>query len=246
MAAAEDYLRSSGLSRTGENTGVGLNLMSAILSRNGGLDEYEKGAFHNTMVLFDFRSHLYAPLVCLKKSSFKLQVSPVSLNEDEKKFVDLLKKYADNHVAELADKSLYLLRNKSKVGMGFFEAGNFYPDYILWIDTGETQYISFIDPKGLMRVKQDDPKIMFYKTIKNLETRLAPTAKDKRIILNSFILSGTTVSELQMSWYGTEEFKITKVGLAERNIYTLDDPDCVEEMVEKNNSCVINNVLATC
>lgn len=41
------------------------------------------------------------------------------------RFVDYLKAYVDNHAAELVDKSLYLLRNKSKVGMGFFEAGNF-------------------------------------------------------------------------------------------------------------------------
>lgn len=97
------------------------------------------------------------------------------------RFVDYLKAYVDNHAAELVDKSLYLLRNKSKVGMGFFEAGNFYPDYILWIDTPETQYISFIDPKGLMHIRPDDPKIEFYKTIKELETRLAPTADGKQL-----------------------------------------------------------------
>ena len=65
-----------------------------------------------------------------------------------------------------------VLRNKSKVGKGFFEVGNFYPDYILWIDTSETQNISFIDPKGLMHIRADDPKIEFYKTIKELETYL--------------------------------------------------------------------------
>ena len=86
------------------------------------------------------------------------------------RFVDYLKSYVDDHAAELAGKSLYLLRNKSKVGMGFFEAGNFYPDYILWIDTPATQYISFIDPKGLMHIRPDDPKIEFHKTIKDLET----------------------------------------------------------------------------
>lgn len=226
------YAQQGETDTTGNELKTFISDMSTILSNNGGLDEYEKDAFHGRMVLFDFRSHLYAPLVCLKKSNLKLQVSPVSLNEDEKKFVDLLKKYADRHAGFLADKSLYLLRNKSKVGMGFFEAGNFYPDYILWIDTDDVQFISFIDPKGLLRVKQDDPKIMFYKTIKELEARLAPTAKGKRIVLNSFILSGTTVSELQMSWMDTPEFKITKVGLAERNIFALEDSDCVEEMME--------------
>jgi hypothetical protein len=31
--------------------------------------------------------------------------------------------------------------------MGFFDAGNLYPDYILWIDTPDMQYVSFVDPK---------------------------------------------------------------------------------------------------
>ena len=72
--------------------------------------------------------------------------------------------------------------------MGFFVAGNFYPDYILWIDTPEKQYITFVDPKGLLRIMPDDPKIEFYKTIKDLEKQLAPTAGDKQIVLNSFIM----------------------------------------------------------
>ena len=47
--------------------------------------------------------------------------------------------------------------------MGFFVAGNFYPDYILWIDTTEKQYITFVDQKGLLRIMPDDPKIDVYK-----------------------------------------------------------------------------------
>lgn len=143
-----------------------------------------KDSFHGRMIMFDFRSHLYAPLICLEKSSLQIQVSPVALNTDEMRFVDRLNKYVDDHGEILKDKSLYLLRNKSKVGMGFFEAGNFYPDYILWIDTDKKQYISFIDPKGLIHIRPDDPKIEFYKTIKDLEARLAPTSSGKTIVLN--------------------------------------------------------------
>lgn len=174
---------------TGDELEAFVAEMSAVLQANNGLDVYKKDPFHGKLVLFDFRSHLYAPLICLEKSNLKIQLSPVALNTDEMRFVDYLKAYVDNHAAELVDKSLYLLRNKSKVGMGFFEAGNFYPDYILWIDTPETQYISFIDPKGLMHIRPDDPKIEFYKTIKELETRLAPTADGKTVVLNSFIMS---------------------------------------------------------
>ena len=111
--------------------------------------------------------------------------------------------------------------------MGFFEAGNFYPDYILWIDTAETQYISFIDPKGLLHIRPEDPKVAFYRTIKELEARLAPTADGKRIVLNSFILSSTADSQLQQ-WWGMD-----RLLREEKNVYTLDDPECVEWIIEK-------------
>ena len=170
--------------------------------------------------------------MCLQKSNLKIQVTPVSLNEDEKLFVDLLKKYTEEHSEMLEDKSLYLLRNKSRVGMGFFEAGNFYPDYILWINTDDTQYISFIDPKGLMHIRPDDPKIQFYRTIKELEARLAPTADGVKIVLNSFIMSGTHASDLQM-WWTTPEQIADRAYREARNVYTLDNPECVELMIKK-------------
>lgn len=199
-----------------------------ILNTQKGLDEYEKSTIADQFVLFDFRHHLYAPLVCVKKNNLKIQVSPVQMNKDEKDFVDLLNKYMQSHGKEWNDKSLFLLRNKSKVGMGFFEAGNFYPDYILWIDTPEKQFINFIDPKGLMHFTPKDPKIKFYKKIKELEDRLAPTAGDKQIILNSFIMSATRGAELR-NWWNMHDASEHEA----MNVYTLDDKKCVEKMIEK-------------
>ena len=179
------------------------------------------------IIFTNFRHHLYAPLVCVKKNNLKIQVSPVQMNEDEKKFVDLLDCYMKNHANEWNDKSLFLLRNKSKVGMGFFEAGNFYPDYILWIDTQDVQYISFIDPKGLLHFTAQDDKIKFYLKIKELEARLAPSSTDKKIVLNSFIMSATKAAQLKQWWQMTaEEYEAM-------NVYTLDDSQCVEKMIRK-------------
>lgn len=206
--------------------------LTTILQDNNGLDEYKKEFYHKKLIAFDFKSHLYAPLICLEKSNLSVHISPVALNLDEMKFVDYLKSYIEAHETELADKSLYLLRNKSKVGMGFFEAGNFYPDYILWIDTADTQYISFIDPKGLIHIRPDDPKIEFYKTIKELETRLAPSAKGKKIILNSFIMSGTSFPDLK-SWWSTAGVVVDRAYCETRNVYMLENPDCVELMIKK-------------
>ena len=226
------YAQQNAMDLTGDDLKAFVAEMSAVLQANNGLDVYKKEFLHGRLVLFDFRSHLYAPLICLEKSNLKIQVAPVALNTDEMRFVDYLKAYVDDHEAELADKSLYLLRNKSKVGMGFFEAGNFYPDYILWIDAPETQYISFIDPKGLMHIRQDDPKIQFYKTIKDLETRLSPTADGKRIVLNSFIMSGTRSSDLRM-WWSTPTIDADRAYREARNVYTLDNDECVESIIRK-------------
>lgn len=221
------YAQQHALDTTGDELETFISEISAVLQANNGLDVYKKDSFRGRMVMFDFRSHLYAPLICLEKSNLKIQVSPVALNTDEMLFVDHLKTYVENHSSKLAGKSLYLLRNKSKVGMGFFEAGNFYPDYILWIDTEDKQYISFIDPKGLLHIRSDDPKVEFYKTIKELETRLAPTADGKTVVLNSFIMSGTPASQLRQWWL------MERPQREEKNVYTLDNPECVELMIEK-------------
>lgn len=221
------YAQQHALDTTGEELETFITEIAAILQTNNGLDEYKKNSFRGRMVVFDFKSHLYAPLICLEKSNLKIQVSPVALNSDEMVFVDHLKEYVETHGDVLEGKSLYLLRNKSKVGMGFFEAGNFYPDYILWIDTDDKQYISFIDPKGLMHVHPDDPKVEFYRTIKELEVRLAPTAEGKTVILNSFIMSGTSSSQLGQWW------NMDRLQREEKNVYTLDNSECVDLMIEK-------------
>lgn len=201
--------------------------VSAALQDSNGLSKYKNRFLRDNLLLFDFKSHLYAPLICLEKSNLKIQVAPVALNHDEMRFVEYLREYAEKRPKELEGKSLYLLRNKSKVGMGFFEAGNFYPDFILWIDTPDTQYISFIDPKGLMHMQPDDSKIKFSSTIKELEAQLAPTANEKKIVLNSFIMSGTSAEELDM-WWSTLDRKYRE----SKNVYTLDNPECIESMIK--------------
>jgi len=81
-------------------------------------------------------------------------------------------------------------------GIGFFEAGNFHPDFILWLLANNKQYITFIDPKGLRNVEGlTDPKILFHKTIKELESRLG----DPEINLKSFIVSSTPLPDV--SWW---------------------------------------------
>ena len=105
-------------------------------------------------------------------------------------------------------KELYLLRNMSQgKGIGFFEAGNFYPDFVLWLVMGEQQNVAFVDPKGIRNLAGPaDPKIGFYKTIKEIEHRL----KDPTVTLSSFIVSNTPYDEVAF-WGSRDE-------LEERNV----------------------------
>ena len=139
-----------------------------------------------------FGKHLYQPLLYFGRGQ-ELEIKPIPLNEGERDFVDDLKLYYDGHQEFFRDKELYLLRNRSRgKGIGFFEAGNFYPDFIMWLVNKNIQYVTFIDPKGIGRVGIDDPKINFYQTIKGLEEDLG----DSSVILNSFIISNTRFSDL--------------------------------------------------
>src|SRR5690606_32727932 len=99
-----------------------------------------------------------------------VEVKPVVLeNEGERDFVLDLQAFCERNRDFLVGKELYLLRNLSRGrGIGFFEAGNFHPDFILWLLAGERQFVSFIDPKGLRNLEgPEDPKIKFHETIKD-------------------------------------------------------------------------------
>lgn len=143
-----------------------------------------------------FERHLYQPLLCLSGST--VTVSPVGLNEGERKFVEDLHSYYDSHGDFFQGKELYLLRNRSRGnGVGLFEGGNLYPDFIMWLVVDGHQYITFIDPKGITHLQGlDDPKIKLAERIKNIEQRL----HDPSVTLNSFILSVTP--EAQIPWGG--------------------------------------------
>lgn len=142
-----------------------------------------------------FGRHLYQPLLYLDQSI--VEISPVALNKGEKQFVEDLKTFHEGAGTYLAGKELYLLRNLSKGrGVGFFEAGNFHPDFILWLLTDEKQHVIFIDPKGIRNIGLGDPKIQFYETIKDIERRLG----DPKVFLNSFIISSTPSHTMRMIW----------------------------------------------
>jgi hypothetical protein len=165
-----------------------------------------------------FGRHLYQPLIYA--GNHLIEVKPVVLDsEGERDFVLDLQKFCESPNGKdfLNGKELYLLRNLSRGrGIGFFEAGNFYPDFILWLLADGKQYVNFIDPKGLRNLEgPEDPKIRFHRTIKELERKLG----DPAVILNSFIVSSTGVPEVAW-WDGgmtKEEFGTQNILFQQEN-----------------------------
>lgn len=170
------------------------------------------------MVAISFGHHLYYPMFAIE-GDVPLKMRPLAFDApSEIQFVrDLEFFYHSGPGKEIIGKrSIYLLRNAdSKArGLGFALAGNFYPDFLLWLiddETGE-QWLSFVDPKGLRQMNLNDPKLGLYKEIKEIETKLG----DPKLIINAFILSVTNFTDLLNN-------SLKKSDLEDRNVLFMDD-----------------------
>lgn len=151
-----------------------------------------------------FGRHLYQPLVFLEGGV--VEISPAPLNKGERRFVEDLKAFHEANPDYFAERELYLLRNLSKGrGVGFFEAGNFHPDFIIWQFVDGSQRVAFVDPKGIRNVGLQDPKIGFHETVKEIEQRLG----DRGVVLESFIVSNTPSHVMRKQW-GIEKDEMVK------------------------------------
>jgi hypothetical protein len=221
-----------------ENTDVGLEYkakleaLSSIVA-SGKIGEASKwNAPH--MVAISFAQHLYYPLLSpIKDAVVPLKMRPLAIGEpSEVRFVeDVMAFYESPSGKEkLQGLSLYLLRNADNraKGLGFALAGNFYPDFLLWLVDDKTgkQWLSFIDPKGIRNLNISDPKFGLHREIKQIEKQLG----DGMISLNSFILSVTTFNDLLNVTGST-----TKSDLEDRNVLFMDDggPTYLDKLLAK-------------
>ncbi len=160
----------------------------------------------NHMVAISFDRHLYYPLLSLEdKDAVPLKLRPLAFDApSERQFVEDLEAFYKTQAGRdaIGPRSLYLLRNADREGkgLGFALAGNFYPDFLLWLvddATGE-QWLSFVDPKGIRQMDLKHPKLGLYKEVKTLEADLQKQAKpgDAKLTLNAFILSPTKFTDL--------------------------------------------------
>jgi hypothetical protein len=172
-----------------------------------------------------FDTHLYEPVLHVTKGS-RIQIAPVSLNESEFQFLDDLRVYIERDHEKLASDGveLFLLRNESRGrGIGFFEAGNFYPDFLLWLVKDGKQHLSFVEPHGLQHEGPGHKKIEFHRVIKDIQTRLA----SDDVVLNSFIVTPTRFGKL--NWGKTIQ------ELEDMHVLFMDDQrdDYVSKIVSK-------------
>jgi hypothetical protein len=161
-------------------------------------DSFKEIQISSDIIAFDNILHLYKPLIYLGANHENLiQISPIALDGSEKQFLDDLVKYVDRNNKKLEGVEIYVLRNQSKKGLGFFVDGNnFYPDFIVWVLKNDKQYIKFVDPKGIRNSKGiNDPKIQFHKILKE---EIQPQVITSGIELDSFIVSNS--SYLEVNW----------------------------------------------
>jgi hypothetical protein len=150
------------------------------------------------MVAICFDRHLYYPLFAIE-GDVPLKMRPLAFDvPSEVQFVRDLEAFYQSPLGQqlIGKRSLYLLRNadnKAK-GLGFALAGNFYPDFLLWLvdDTTGEQWLNFIDPKGLRQMNLNDPKLGLYNEVKVLQEKLG----DPKLSLNAFIVSATPFASL--------------------------------------------------
>ncbi|AWK85405.1 DEAD/DEAH box helicase family protein [Azospirillum thermophilum] len=168
-----------------------------------------------TLQAVRFGRHLFQPLVHFTGNT--IEVTPAALNPGEWRFVIDLMDYCDRNPPVLAGCEVYCLRNISGGrGVSFFEAGNYQPDFIVWVCHPDgSQDILFVDPKGIRQFAVEDDKIKFYKTIKQEERE----RNDPKVRLHAFILAvpGTDVAEMSRKW------KMTKADMEDHHVLFLDD-----------------------
>lgn len=169
-----------------------------------------------------FPASMYNPVMYLAKNSIDIAISPVPLKESESEFIQALRLFAQREKAFFAGKELYVIRNVSKKGIGFFEEAGFYPDFIMWLVTAGKQYITFIEPHGTRDMSIEDEKVKLYTKIKDIESSLANTD----VILNSVILTPT--KHLEMS-----NKHIPKTDWNSRNVIFMEDSDYIDQLFSK-------------
>ena len=182
-----------------------------------------------------FDRHLYQPLLINDKTG-KVKMSPPGLQESEEGFVSDLRRFCAGKPPKLPDGTeLFLLRNLTRSkGVGFFETSWFYPDFILWVKTVNTQRIVFVEPHGMVHAYayEQDEKAQLHERLPGLASAIAQRSPGRNVQLDSFIVSATGYDVLR-PMYGNgdwtrDDFAAKHILFPERNA----DYDYIAKILE--------------
>lgn len=188
---------------------------------NRQLVDYSVPQAKGNFELFTFSGSLYNPLLYVKRGEKEIVISPVALIESERKFVLDLDKYLKNHSDDFRNKEVYLIRNKAKKGVGFFENAGFYPDFIMWIIEGEKQFITFIEPHGMVHERVNSEKVQLHKKIKDIQLKL----NSPNVVLNSMIVTDSDINSL-FEYHTKEEWN-------QNHVFFMFDSDYINELFKE-------------
>ena len=177
----------------------------------------------NGLEFLDFAPHLYRPLLG-GKAGGDVTVKPQPLNAEEAQFLSDLSEFRHKNATWFTDKRIFVLRNKEKDGVGFYEKGGFFPDFLLWIlgnDSRKT--LAFVDPKGLRNL--DGPNDRKVRLHHRLQTEVEIAINDGKpaneyVRLRAFLVSNTNWSEVQ-SKFGWDKTQAETHGI----FHQKDEPD---------------------
>jgi hypothetical protein len=194
--------------------------------------EHKKGKFlplpccRCQMEIYDLNYGLYSPFLKMSKS-MEIVVKPQPLNDSEGGFIMKLDNYLKNN-QKMAAYEIYLIRNKVRSGLGFFETSGFYPDFILWLidDKNKNQHIVFVEPHGLGHEQFGSDKMTLHHRIKDYERRLSGSVDGVNITLNSFIISPTMYNVLGDAINTKDAYK-------ESGVFFTEDENYIEELLKK-------------
>ncbi|MGZ9871788.1 DEAD/DEAH box helicase family protein [Priestia endophytica] len=175
------------------------------------------------IAIMNFDISLYNPLIHVRKNAVDIKVTPVALNESEWDFVSKLREHLKEQAEKFKDKEVFLIRNVSKRGIGFFEDNGFYPDFIMWVSDDSSYRMIFIEPHGMRDSSLSNEKVQLHKKIKSFEQELSGI-DGKQPVLESFILSST-------KYLNIEDKAISKEQWNENHVLFMEDADVIEQLM---------------
>ena len=202
VAATDADRRSHYVVSVPREEGLLLDQIVELISQRTKLYERERGP----LARIHFDRHLYQPLL-IQGSDAAIAVSPPPLNESETRFVRDLRAFWQDRGSSLHPATeLFLLRNQGRGrGVGFSLGGSgFYPDFILWMLSGNRQRVVFVEPHGMLHSKayEEDEKAKLHERLPTLAEGITRRSRVAgKVALDSFIVSATDYAELR-SRYG--------------------------------------------